>query len=140
MAISGFDSVRARLASQVNRVGYTGTWREAAVQRKLLPVYDDWECCYALTADGDVVFSAEVDWRAPARLTNLRHRFVVLAAAADEYPELAYLRPIRRPGDPTCSSCGGTGRPKLPPGTGSKIVCECGGLGWYPAGTELGAV
>ena len=140
MPISHFEAVLAWLREQHLDMGFSGTWREAAVHQGLLPVCDDWECCYALTSDADVVYSPDVQWLSPRRLTNERHRFVVLAQAADRYPELAYLRPVRRPSDPTCTSCGGTGQVDVPKGSEGKFICECGGLGWYPVGSELGAL
>jgi hypothetical protein len=140
MTIPHFEAMLARLSEQHAVLGFSGTWREAAVHQGLLPVYSDWECCYALTSDADVVYSADVQWPDPMRLTNERHRFVVLAQATDRYSELAYLRPVRRPNDPTCTSCGGTGQVDVPKGSEGKFICECGGLGWYPAGSGLGAV
>ena len=129
-----------RLRAERDVSGSAGTWKEAAVRHGLLPVYADWECAYALTPAGEPVYTAVDRWAAPDPLTNPRHRFVVFAQAADRYPELSHLRPTRGPDDPTCRSCGGTGYvwpPNAVPGD-PRILCECGGLGWYPAGTELG--
>jgi hypothetical protein len=93
-------------------------------------------CSYALRADGEPSYNDEGRW---LLLTNPRHRHVVLGLAADRYPVLAALRPTRRPGDPDCPSCGGTGRLRVPKGVKAEsFICECGGLGWFPAGTELG--
>jgi hypothetical protein len=136
--IDRFDILLASVAQSDRRLGYDGTWREEAVHRRLLPVYSDWECWYALTEQGEPVYAGEEGWNGLQPLTNRRHRFVVFAIAAATYPALANLRPVRKPEDPTCETCGGTGRPRLPPGVENSIICECGGLGWIPAGSELG--
>lgn len=136
MPIPGFQEVLNSFPQPDDPIGYRGTWREAAVERGLLPVYSDWECCYALTPDGVPVYSAETSWAEPLTLTNRRHQVVVLAQAAERYPALASLRPQRQPGDPACPSCHGTGAM----GPYPNLICECGGLGWVPAGSELGPV
>jgi hypothetical protein len=106
------------------------------VSQGLLPVYADWMCAYALKPDGAPVYSDEAEWRP---LTNARHRHIVFAQAAERYPSLSHLRPQRGLKDPDCPSCGGTGQVRLPEGTGPGVLmCECGGLGWYPAGSEMG--
>ena len=141
MAIAGFEAVIARLREQHGVEGYSGTWKDDAVRHGLVPVYSDWECAYALTPEGGLLYLEEAGWGAANPLTNLRHRFVAFAQAAEEYPEFAHLRPVRRPEDPECASCGGTGRVRLPDGVVlPNLMCECGGLGWYPDGTGLGPV
>jgi hypothetical protein len=137
--IDGFDKLLASVAQSAPRLGYVGTWREEAVCSRLLPVYSDWACWYALDEFGEPVYAGDVGGQDLEPLTNRRHRVVVLALAAERYPALAALRPVRQPDDPTCPTCGGTGQPILPPGADS-IICECGGLGWIPAGSELGPV
>ena len=138
MKLLGFSEEIDRLAAQRNVTGYSGTWKEQAVSQGLLPVYSDWMCSYALTAEGEPVYSDEGRWLS---LTNRRHRHIVLAQAAERYPGLSHLRPQRRPDDPDCPSCKGTGKVQLPEGVnGGVFMCDCGGLGWFPAGTELGPV
>jgi len=137
--IDGFDNLLASVAQSDPQLEYLGTWREEAISRRLLPVYSDWECWYALDELGEPVFAGEEGGKSLQPLTNRRHRFVVLALAAARYPALASLRPVRQPDDPTCQTCGGTGRPTLPPDV-DNIICECGGLGWIPAGSALGPV
>jgi hypothetical protein len=140
MAIPDFRALLASFPRPGDPIGYAGTWREAAVRRDLLPVYSDWECCYALTEEAEPVYTADSRWTDPLPLTNPRHRFIVLAQAAERYPELASLRPKRAPTDPTCKSCNGTGKSVVNGVTYEALLCECGGLGWYPAGSELGPV
>jgi hypothetical protein len=136
VGIPGFSEQLAILLAQRDVPGYSRTWKGQAVSKGLLPVYSDWACSYALTADGEPVYSEESDW---LPLTNRRHRHVVFAQAAARYPALAELRPQRRPDDPACSTCGGTGQVRLPEGVERGVfICECGGLGWFPAGSELG--
>ena len=110
------------------------------MRARLVPVYSDWECCYALTEGAEPVYSCDGEWTSPVPLTNIRLRFIVLAQAALRMPELAELRPVRNPGDPTCSSCQGSGIVLVGGEPAPTFICECGGLGWYPAGSELGAV
>jgi len=133
MSIREFQELLNSFPQPGDPIGYRGTWREAAVERGLLPVYSDWECCYALTREGEPVYSADTTWAEQLPLTNSRHRFVVLAQAAERYASLASLRPQRRPGDPSCPTCHGTGKTAYP-----NLMCECGGLGWFPADSELG--
>ena len=136
MRIPDFQSLLGSHPDDAQPPGEHATWRAAAIKRGLLPIYSDWECCYALTAEAEPVYSADVTWPEILPLTNERHRFVVLALAAKEYPALETLRPQRRTGDPTCRTCKGTGTPTVH----DNIICECGGLGWFPAGTELGPI
>jgi hypothetical protein len=141
MAIPGFRALLASFPIPGDPLGYyAGSWREAAVRHGLLPVYSDWECCYALTEGAEPVYTSDARWTDTLPLTNQRHRFIVLAQAAERYPELAFLRPKRAPADPTCRTCNGTGKRVVNGVTYEAILCECGGLGWYPAGSELGAV
>ena len=134
MPIPGFQQLLNSFPQPGDPIGYRDTWREAAVAHGLLPIYSDWECCYALTRDGEPVYSGDTTWAKPLPLTNRRHRFVVLAQAAERYSGLASLRPSRQPGDPSCSTCQGTGKIAAYP----NLICECGGLGWFPSGSELG--
>lgn len=134
MSIRGFDQSLASVP-RPNDPEYDGTWREAAVGRRLLPVYSDWIVAYAIDEEGQLLYSEDVTWRNPAPLTNARHRHIALAQAALLYPDLAYLRPERQPEDPTCPSCRGAGGLAQYPG----LVCECGNIGWIPAGSFLDA-
>lgn len=139
-AIPGFPNLLASFPIPADPLGYAGTWREAAVRHGLLPVYSDWECCYALTEKAEPVYTSDTRWTDHLPLTNERHRFIVLAQAAERYPELAFLRPKRTSADPTCKTCNGTGKRAVNGVTYEALLCECGGLGWYPTGSELGAV
>ena len=134
--IPGFDSALGSFPRSNDPVAFAGTWREAAVRARLLPIYSDWTTCFALTEDGDIVHS-EGTWEAPSKLANPRHRHVVLAQASLRYPELDTIRPVRQPDDPTCPSCRGTGHMRVGDKVYEEFICECGGLGWFPRGTTL---
>jgi hypothetical protein len=138
MLILNFQAILTSLPRAGDPLGFAGTWREAAVRRGLLPVYSDWECCYAITKDAEPVYSEDTEWGVIRPLTNSRHRFVVLAQAAERFPELAHLRPTRAASDPTCPTCRGSGRVPIEADPTDTIICECGGLGWFPSGSVLG--
>lgn len=117
-----------------------GTWREAAVRAHLIPIYSDWtETCFALTDEGDVVYS-DGSWEKAERVTNARYRHIILAQAAARYPELSDIRPVRQVEDPDCRTCGGTGVVRLGGKVYDTFICECGGLGWYPENSVLEAI
>jgi len=82
---------------------------------------------------GHVLYSGDEMSAAFTALTNDRYRHIVLAQAAARFPELAQLRPTRRPEDPVCPSCRGAGGVAQYP----QLICECGNLGWIPAGSVL---
>jgi hypothetical protein len=90
LSIPGFSEQLAILAAQRGVVGYSDSWKEEAVAQRLLPVYADWMCMYALRPDGEPVYNEEGDWRP---LANARHRHIVFAQAAERYPALSQLRP-----------------------------------------------
>ena len=110
-------------------------WEDAAKRMDQRAVYADWMCIYTIAEDGITYYSARVDLTDQAQLTDAKHINIVRHLAAERYPELAHIEPLRTPDDPDCSSCGGTGVPDLPAEVPrDRIICECGGLGWIPAG------
>ena len=138
MQIPHFAELLASLPRPDDPLGFVGTWREAAARHGLLPVYSDWACSYALTQAAEPVRNCD-DMTEPTMwvpVVNAREHFIVLARAAMFLPELVHLCPVRNSDDPTCSSCAGTGRVSVR-GVPTEMICECGGLGWYPAGTQL---
>ena len=136
MKASDFYAVLRSFPRADDPLGFEGTWREAAVRAGFIPVYSDWESCFAITGDADVVHS-DGSWDAPQRLTNSRFRHIVFAQASMRYPELSELRPVRQPEDPDCPSCGGTGLVRVGDMVYDNMICECGGLGWIPSGSKL---
>ena len=110
------------------------TWRDHARQRGLWPLTGSFETLYALTPEGEVVASNFVDFRELLPVDDARERNWLLHDAATRYPELAHLAPHRRPGDPDCPHCEGTGTFRAKPPGADNLLCYCGGLGWLPAG------
>jgi hypothetical protein len=136
MKISNFEAVLRSFPRHNDPLGFEGTWREAAVHAHLIPIYTSFETCFALTDEGDVVYS-DGSWEQAQRLTNSRYRHIALAQAAARYPELIEIRPARQPDDPECRTCGGTGLVRVGGKTYDEFICECGGLGWYPKNSVL---
>ena len=107
--------------------------RALAARYRLLPIFLDWVGFFGLTVEGQLHFVA---WEPPhdAGVVREPHQArVALAAGAEMYPELAFLRPRRPPDAVPCPGCGGTGVVQLdgqvaPP----NVICYCGGLGWVP--------
>jgi hypothetical protein len=107
--------------------------RALAARYRLLPVYLDWTGFVGLREDGELLFVGSDPPQDPAILEEAHFRRIALAVAAQDYPELAFLRPERPPDAVVCPSCGGAGRVVLagvqaPP----NVLCACGGLGWVP--------
>lgn len=122
-------SIFARWMGRFGGVAAPRTWKDEARERGLVPVMDiDWETLYAIDPEGRVVRSEWTDWRDVREETDPRARHIVLAQAALRDPEMVHLRPARKPDDPDCTACEGTGTL-----AGSRRICECGGLGWLPA-------
>lgn len=97
-------------------------------------VFTDWVGVWTIGEDGTPFFATRVDLADQFEITDARDRNVLWFRAAERYPDLAQLRPIRRRGDYDCPSCGGTGELRLPPGTTGTVWCSCGGVGWLPNG------
>ena len=134
MSSAAIEHVRASLPRPSDRLGFHGTWREAATRNGFLPIFSDWVVGYALDHNGDVFYAeSDQEWSSPSRLTNARQRHIVLAQAASTFPELSGLAPVRQPGDLLCPSCKGVGGTAEHP----ELICECGNLGWIPFGTSL---
>ena len=130
MAIPNFAALLASFPRPGDSLGYTGTWREGAMRPGLHPVLHNWVSGYAVDAEGQVFAADDDAWTKPRPVAEPRLRHALLAEAATRYPELAPLRPIRGPGDPVCPTC--HGRLEVPQAAG--VLCDCGNLGWVPAG------
>ena len=133
MKIPGFDRLLASFPRPNDRLGYEGTWRERAVKRRLVPIFSDWVRSYAVDEEGQVIVTEDDEGRETGLVTNVRQRHVILALASRYCPELAPLQPVRNPTDPVCPSCKGAGGVAQYP----DLICECGNLGWIPAGSTL---
>ena len=121
---------RPRLATEVGEP----EWVAAASRRGQFLAYADWVGIFTVDADGAVYFAERVDLADQFLVDDARLRNAARLAAAERTPALAHLRPVRGADDPDCPSCAGTGLVPLPPGAEGTIICECGGLGWLPAG------
>jgi hypothetical protein len=102
-----------------------------AAQYRLLPLYLDWVGFVGLRADGELLF---VSWDPPHEPEVVREshlRRAALVRGAEEFTELASLRPVRTADAIDCPHCGGTGRPTVEGRpVPENILCFCGGLGW----------
>jgi hypothetical protein len=133
MTIAGFDQLLASFPLPHDPLGYEGTWRERAVERRLVPIYSDWVVSYAVDEEGQVIATEDDEGRDTGLVTNVRQRHIVLALGSRRFPELALLQPVRGPDDPLCPSCKGAGGVAQYP----ELICECGNIGWIPAGSTL---
>jgi hypothetical protein len=134
MKIPGFSQLLASFPRPNDRLGYEGTWRERAVKLGLVPIYSDWVISYAVDEEGQVIATEDDEGRGrTGAVTDIRQRHIVLAWASRGFPELAQLQPLRGPKDPVCPSCKGAGGVAQYP----DLICECGNLGWIPAGSAL---
>lgn len=106
---------------------------EGAARHHVLPLFEDFMGCWALTARGQVAYFA---WDAPEKLALVSGdpveragTHVALAMGSLRYPALASICPERTADAVTCTSCDGSGRiPDAPEG----VICACAGLGWLP--------
>src|SRR6266540_4272280 len=133
MKIPDFDRLLASFPRPNDRLGYEGTWRERAVKRRLAPVFSDWIRSYAVDEAGQVIVTEDDEGRETGPVSNVRQRHIVLALASRYFPELAQLQPVRTPADSVCPACKGAGGVAQYP----DLICECGNLGWIPAGSTL---
>src|SRR5687767_11394062 len=109
--------IRAAFWGHANRLAVDATepeWVAAARRLGQRPVFADWVGIYTVGIDGSPYFAEYLDLRDQFAITDARERDMVWFRAAERYPDLAHLRPVRGPNDPTCSSCGGTGLAPVP--------------------------
>jgi hypothetical protein len=127
------DRVRAAIAGVVGgeapdpqRVG------AVAARLDVLPRYYDWTAFGAVRPDGEPVW---VEYEAPHAVEPIAdpvHWNLVLHAAAERYPSLADLRPVRPAGAPDCPACDGTGVCRIEGVAMPQVTCSCGDTGWLP--------
>jgi hypothetical protein len=125
----------------VEEAGEAPDWRSSCAGPGRLPVFHLWGPVMYLTPAGDTVIDHEED--GPLRPADPAERDFALARAADQYPELAHLRPPRPQVAVVCDLCDGRGsvtvtqRRMLPWRDGSVpfLYCPgCNSLGWTVAG------
>lgn len=127
----------------IEEAAQASDWRSSCASSGRLPVYDLWGPVMYLTPAGEVVIDHEED--RPARPADPAERDFALARAAEQYPQLAHLKPPRPRAAATCRLCRGRGRVTLSRGKilswqdegGSRsfFYCpECNSLGWTMTG------
>jgi hypothetical protein len=114
--------VQRRLAEYLN--DSAAEFRGVARQFNALPVYADLGGTLFITTSLQVL-SMRSDDTAVVEEHSPQWRLVALVAAADRFPELKQLLPVRPSNVATCAVCLGTGRLEQGPRCG-----VCFGLGW----------
>ena len=79
--------------------------RQVALETRALPVYCDLGGWLVITSGGSILHY-DVNLGEPAE----RWKRLALVMAADRYPELEELRPVRPEGARTCHHCNGNGK------------------------------
>jgi len=127
----------------IEEAAQASDWRSSCADSGRLPVYNIWGPVMYLTPAGEVVIDHEED--RPTRPADPAERDFALARAAEQYPELAHLKPPRPRAAPTCRLCCGHGRIAVSQGRilpwrdgrgfSSFFYCpECNSLGWTVTG------
>jgi hypothetical protein len=107
--------------------------RQLAARFEALPLCVDWEKCWALRPDGQVVVFAHESGDPNLRTEDdARMINVALFQGSLTYPEIQSLVPARPADADDCPFCDATGL-KTERLEGQTIICYCGGLGWVPA-------
>ena len=113
-------------------------YNKVAAQYDVLPLYLDWERCWAIRADGEIVmffhddtFTPDAEVGMPHQENSPRLRNVALAQGSKKYPELQELIEKKPADAEDCPFCVARG---IDPDKVEEIglVCYCGGLGWVP--------
>ena len=107
--------------------------RQLVSQFNALPLCVDWERCWAVRPDGQVVvFSHENEDPGLREEDNRRMVNAVLFQGSLTYPEIKSLVPARPADAGDCPFC--TAKDIDPEVFKNEtIICYCGGLGWVPA-------
>jgi glycolate oxidase FAD binding subunit len=95
-----------------------------------LPISIGFTGALGFTPDGVALF---FDWESEQVRPETEARWIIMAAvsAAERYPELRGILPVRPPTAKTCTQCSGTGRMEITPLIPLKPYCgDCYGLGW----------
>src|SRR4051812_42778962 len=110
--------------------GPTDVVRDIARSHRALPVYADMDRLLFLKPDGEVL--SKDNKNANSSLVAEESEYWHLLArlfAAEKYPELAALVPVRSPSASDCKDCEGRGKV-----LNDMVRCEvCHGLGWVEA-------
>ena len=130
MLMEAFWRLRYRLTPE-----RPAPWHKDVLAAGYYPAYADWMGVFALDPSGAVWFAPHAeDWSAAERVTEAELCHVARVQAARWTVNAIPFLPQRDQGAQTCPSCHGTGKPNTSARHWSKVMCECGGLGWVPAG------
>jgi hypothetical protein len=109
--------------------------KSAVDEHRFLPLYIGWLATLGIRADGSFVrWDHEEDRSRVSQLSDAYWQRMAICYGAEKYPELRVLLPERPVEAATCSACAGTGKV----GSGSHLVCQCGGTGWLIPGEQPG--
>jgi hypothetical protein len=109
--------------------------RQLAARFEALPLCVDWEKCWALRPDGQVVvFMHEGEDPQLRAEEDTRMKNVALFQGSLTYPEIQSLVPDRPADASDCPFCAAKGLDNAHLES-QNIICYCGGLGWVPAKT-----
>jgi hypothetical protein len=132
-----FREWRARHRNADSRAAVDTTepeWNVYARRRGQRVVFADWVGIWTISEAGTPYFAERTDLQDQIEVLDPRERNLAFFQAAERFPDLKQLRPLRAAGDYDCPYCQGTGRAPVPPGVEGRIWCSCGGVGWLPAG------
>jgi hypothetical protein len=106
--------------------------RQLAARFEALPLCVDWEKCWALRPDGQVVVFPHEDENPQMRHEdNSRMVNVALYQGSLTYPEIKHLVPDRPVDAQDCPFCPGESL-QTQNADHPTMICYCGGLGWVP--------
>lgn len=127
------EQIAERLKKYINDSSHDAlNLRALAARFEALPLCVDWENCWALRPDGQVVVflhgsnDAQLQIEDDQRLVNL-----ALYQGSITYPEIKALVPSRPAQAKDCPYCAEKG---IDPNSleDQNIICYCGGMGWVP--------
>jgi len=112
-------------------------WAVDAVRaHDFLPLYFGWVATLGIRPDGSMLrWHQEEGVDAVGTLDVEYLRRMALKQGSLQYPVLEPLVPSPLPDAQTCPTCGGSGTIGS---NNSKVICECGGVGWIVPGEDRG--
>ena len=122
MSDSPQDNIRRRLAEYLGKAD--GEFRDIASRLEALPVYSDLGGTLFITPSLHILSLRSDDTVVSEELSS-EWKLIALVAAAERFPELGQLLPVRPSGVTPCEVCSGTGRLQQ-----SLRCASCFGLGW----------
>lgn len=115
---------------------FPGELAQVAAKAKAIPVYADIGGALLLDSMGRILsVSTNEPWNASTEVeeeTDENWRAVALVSAAERYPSLQFLRPLRPSTAIDCPACGGSGRVLI---AAAQARCgRCWSRGWIESG------